>query len=148
MTITIISVGTKPSREMDALIQDYVKRMPKHITVTWRFISHGVGDPKRSVAQESEAIMRILTDQKIILLDETGKDLTSPQLSEFLYDNASNCTFIIGGAYGVSEHIKERAHLVLSFGKLVYPHQLMRLILAEQIYRTYTIHKGHPYHHE
>lgn len=133
---------------MDALIQNYVKRMPKHITVTWRFISHGVGDPKRSVAQESEAIMRILTDQKIVLLDETGKDLTSPQLSEFIYDNGLDITFVIGGAYGVSEQIKQRANLILSFGKMVYPHQLMRLILAEQIYRAYTIHTGHPYHHE
>lgn len=133
---------------MDALIQNYVKRMPKHITITWRFISHGVGDPKRSVTQESEAIMRILTDQKIILLDEIGKDLTSPQFSKFIYDNGIDTTFVIGGAYGVSEQVKQRANLILSFGKMVYPHQLMRLILAEQIYRTYTIHTGHPYHHE
>lgn len=148
MTITIISVGSKPRREMELLIQDYVKRMPKHIAVTWRFISHGVGDPKRSVAQESEAIMRILTNQKVILLDETGNSLTSPQLSEFLYDNGLDTTFIIGGAYGVSEELKQRANLILSFGQMVYPHQLMRLMLIEQIYRTYTIHAGHPYHHE
>ena len=148
MTITIISVGTKPTREVDVLIQDYLRRLPKHIIVKWQFIRHGSGDPKSSVAQESEAIMRILTDQgKVILLDETGVSLTSPQLSNLLFDTGIDTTFIIGGAYGVSEQIRQRANIVLSFGNLVFPHQLMRLILVEQLYRTYTIHIGHPYHH-
>lgn len=150
MTITIISVGSKPSREIDLLIQEYQKRLPKHITLKWRYISHGSGDPHSSVTQESEAIMRILTDtrQKAILLDEDGKIMTSPQLSKELYDRPQDCCIIIGGAYGVDHRVKERADLTLSLGGLVYPHQLVRLLLTEQIYRTYAIHIGHPYHHE
>lgn len=150
MTITILSVGSKPGREITMLIQEYVKRLPKHIALNWHYISHGSGDPHSSVSHESEAIMRILTShpQKVILLDETGKNLTSPQLAKELFDQPKDCTFIIGGAYGVSERVKEQANLIISFGSLVFPHQLVRLMLAEQIYRTYAIHSGHPYHHE
>lgn len=150
MTITIISVGAKPARELDALMQDYLKRLPKHIVVKWHFIRHGSGDPKSSVTHESEAIMRILTadKQKVILLDETGTTLSSPKLAKHLYDTGNDYTFVIGGAYGVSDMLKQRADLVLSFGPMVFPHQLVRLMLTEQLYRTYAIYSGHPYHHE
>ena len=148
MTITIISVGTKPGREMNLLMQDYVKRLPKHVTIQWRFIDHASGDPKSSVTQESETIMRILTNgQKTILLDETGYIISSPELAKRVYATGEDCTFIIGGAYGVSEQLKQRADFIWSLSNLVFPHQIVRLLLVEQLYRAYAIHIGHPYHH-
>lgn len=151
MTITIISVGARPKPENSALLTDFLKRLPKHIHVSWHFVKHGSGDPITSKQQEAEAILRTIesSKQKIILLDEKGKQLSSPELAGVMFNQpAQNLCFIIGGAYGVSTSVEKRADLVWSLGKLVYPHQLVRVILAEQLYRAHSIHIGHPYHHE
>lgn len=148
MTITIITVGAQPKHAIADIIEGYISRLPKHVSVTWRFLKHGVGDPTLSVSQESESIMRNLTDtMRVVLLDETGTMLSSPELSSYMFSTGSDLAFIIGGAYGVDERVKQRADVRLALGKLVYPHQLVRIILAEQIYRAHTIHTGHPYHH-
>ena len=153
MNITILTVGAKPKAEISLLIESFTKRLPSHIKLTWHFLKHGGhDDPQKSITTESENIMRMIPDgSKVILLDETGKNLTSNQLSEHMFDQnsaGSDLVFVIGGAYGVSNELKERANVMLALGKLVYPHQLVRLILAEQIYRAHCIHTSHPYHHQ
>lgn len=149
MNVTIISVGAQPKATIASLIEDYTKRLPKNIHVSWRLLKHGPDDPTISVTHESESIMRILTkQQKVILLDESGDNLTSEQLSaEIFQTDATDIVFVIGGAYGVNDTVKQRADKTIAFGKCVFPHQIMRLMLAEQIYRSYCIHVGHPYHH-
>ncbi len=129
-------------------MHDFVKRLPKHIQVDWIYVKHGSGEPETSKQQEAEAILRAIpANNQIILLDETGVQLTSPQLASKLFDQPRNTTFIIGGAYGVTGEIKTKSHFVWSLGSLVFPHQLVRVILAEQLYRAYSISIGHPYHH-
>ena len=85
------------------------------------------------------------------MLDERGKILSSPELSEKMADafgSAKNIVFVVGGAFGhFSPEMQARADLILSFSKMVFPHQICRLILAEQIYRAQEIYLGHPYHH-
>lgn len=87
----------------------------------------------------------------VILLDERGGQLTSPELShklEKVFVSGKSVVFIIGGPYGVSDEIRKRADFVLSFSNLVFPHELMRIMLTEQIYRAQEISRGGKYHHE
>jgi 23S rRNA (pseudouridine1915-N3)-methyltransferase len=148
MSIKIITIGNKPSPEIQAIITDYTRRLPRNISVTWVIQKHSDGDVKSSKQQESENILRAINDKDfVILLDETGKQLSSEELSKTIFTSNSDIVFIIGGAYGVTKSVFERAQLVWSLSKLVFPHQLVRVILSEQIYRAYTISIGHPYHH-
>ena len=91
-------------------------------------------------------------DDYLVLLDERGKTFSSEELAAFIADRSlesrKNIIFLIGGAYGVSQDIMERADSVWSLSRLVFPHQLVRLILAEQIYRACTIIRNEKYHHE
>ncbi len=151
MTIQIISVGARPKPETASFIHDFLKRLPKHVRINWTFIAHGAGDPDISKRQESESILRKVTkpQQYVILLDENGAQVSSPELAKIVFSDAQReIVFVIGGAYGVTQTIRDRADMVWSLGKLVYPHQLVRVILAEQLYRAYCISIGHPYHHE
>jgi len=148
MLITIISIGNQPKPEIKNLIQNYTNRMPQHIKVNWRYLKHGMGDRNSSMKQEAESILRAIPKKnKIFLLDEHGTELSSPRLAKLLFSDSQDITVIIGGAYGVADEIKATADFTWSLGKLVYPHQIVRLILSEQIYRSYTINTGHPYHH-
>jgi 23S rRNA (pseudouridine1915-N3)-methyltransferase len=149
MLIRIITVGARPKPETASLIGDFSKRLPKHIRVQWVFIKHGSGSPSTSTQQEAEQILRAIPkDARVILLDERGKQFSSPELAKHLFENPKDIAIVIGGAYGVSKRVQDSAELVWSLGKLVYPHQLVRIIVAEQLYRAHSIHVGHPYHHD
>ena len=87
----------------------------------------------------------------VILLDERGENISSPELSERLssaFTSGKQVTIIIGGAYGVSEEVRKRADFVWSVSNLVFPHELMRILLSEQIYRAQEIYRGSKYHHQ
>ena len=150
MNILIISVGGKLPASLVSIITDYTKRLPKHVSVKWRFLKHEHGDTAHSIRKESENILSSIPKNKsqVILLDEEGTQLTSPELSKKLFDTDQDTTFIIGGAYGVGDEVKERADFVWALPALVLPHQHVRLLLAEQIYRAHAIHTDHPYHHQ
>ena len=94
----------------------------------------------------------ITSGAKVVVLDERGKNMTSPEFAEiinnWMTEGCSEICFLIGGADGHLEETRKKADLVLSFGKLTLPHILMRAVLAEQIYRAETIISGHPYHRE
>jgi 23S rRNA (pseudouridine1915-N3)-methyltransferase len=149
MIIKIVSVGSKPSLEISALITDYTKRLPRTVSVSWQYLKHSkLDDVNNSKLQESESILRAINhDDFVLLLDEKGKNLNSNELSDLLFKNNKNIVIIIGGAYGVSDVVSQRANFIWSLSKLVFPHQIVRLILAEQIYRAHTININHPYHH-
>ena len=89
-------------------------------------------------------------DDHVVLLDERGKNLSSPEVANHLqtqFSGGRSVVLIIGGAYGVNQALTSRANLTWSLSRLVFPHQLVRLILAEQIYRAQEISGGRPYHH-
>lgn len=148
MIVKVITVGGKSDPAILQLINDYTKRLPRTVDLTWHYIKHGqASDPRTSMQREAELILKAIpTGYKTILLDETGKQLTSPKLSRHLFDG-NDWVLIIGGAYGVDDTIKEHVNLVWSLSDLVFPHQIVRLMVAEQIYRAYTISINHPYHH-
>lgn len=94
---------------------------------------------------------QIRKEDLLVLLDERGKQLSSPELAQFIQQKANssvkNLVFLIGGAFGVDNAVTQRADFVWSLSKLVFPHMLVRLILAEQVYRACTILKNEKYHH-
>jgi 23S rRNA (pseudouridine1915-N3)-methyltransferase len=102
--------------------------------------------------KEGEMITGFLqTEDWLVLLDEHGKMMSSEGLASFIQlranESTKNIVFLIGGAFGVSEAVKQRANFTWSLSKLVFPHQLVRLILAEQVYRACSINRNEKYHH-
>jgi 23S rRNA (pseudouridine1915-N3)-methyltransferase len=103
--------------------------------------------------KEGEAILAKITNQEyVVLLDERGKNFNSVSFANWINqkinENVSILTFIIGGAYGFSRELYERANQKISLSDMTFSHQLVRVIFLEQLYRAHTIIKGEPYHHE
>ena len=149
--IKIIAVGKKHEPWVTEGIERYEKRLKKPWDAEWVLLPHSSLEGDRAREDESERIlMRVKPDDFVILLDERGKMLDSPALSRTIQAqlNVSKpVVCIIGGAYGVNDALSDRADLVWSLSPLVFPHQLVRLILAEQLYRAQEITAGRPYHH-
>ena len=139
----IITVGKKQESFVSAGIAEYEKRLRKPFSIEWVVLPDG------SLASEEKAILKVIDRDFLILLDERGKNLTSPEFAVLLGEKMRerNVVLVIGGSFGVSENVRARADLVWSLSKLVFPHQLVRLILAEQVYRAQTIANGQSYHH-
>ncbi|MEI6228515.1 MAG: 23S rRNA (pseudouridine(1915)-N(3))-methyltransferase RlmH [Candidatus Saccharibacteria bacterium] len=152
MPIRIISVGKKHEDWVAAGIERYQTRLKRPFTIEWVFLPHSLSDGDRARQDESAAInKRLDANGYTILLDERGKNINSPELSQVLLtplQSSRPVTIIIGGAYGVDDSVRDRADMVWSLSNLVFPHQLVRLILTEQIYRAQEIAGGGPYHHQ
>ena len=147
----IIAVGKKHEDWVSSGIFRYEKRLKPPFNVEWVLIPHSSQEALQARQNESGAVLsRLRQDEYVVLLDETGTSLPSPKFSDVLsstYVNGKRVVFIIGGAYGVSDKLKARADYTLSLSALVFPHQLVRLILIEQLYRAQEIANGSPYHH-
>ncbi len=145
----IIVVGKKNSDYVAVGIETFSKRLQGAWKPEWLIIpSSAQKAPETAKNDESERILaRIKPSEFVILLDEAGRMLDSPAASELLTEYLSDVVLVIGGAYGVNEQLKARANVIWSLSKLVFPHQLVRLILTEQIYRAWAINQNHPYHH-
>jgi 23S rRNA (pseudouridine1915-N3)-methyltransferase len=149
--ITIVAVGKKHDDWVIDGIERYQKRLQQPFNVEWQLLPHSSLEGTSARQEESERIhKRLQDDQFVILLDELGRGLNSIDLSRVLEDklaHSARIVFIIGGAYGVGESIHRRADKVISLSNLVFPHQLVRLILIEQLYRAQEIARGGKYHH-
>ena len=147
----IIAVGKKHENWIQEGIDRYEKRLKKPFNIEWTLIPHSSLQDSQARDKESDLILNKIPDDTFtILLDETGKNIDSPTLTQILNNNfnmSKKIVFIIGGAYGVNQKIINRADLVWSLSKLVFPHMLVRLILIEQIYRSQEIANGSNYHH-
>ena len=140
--IKIIAGGKKHASWLKEAVDEYEKRLRKPWNMEWQFV-----DEERL----PERVAKLDRDDYMILLDERGEIWDSPTLSQKLktsLESGRNVVLVIGGAFGhFPDELVRRANLVWSFSKLVFPHQICRLILAEQIYRAQEIHDGRPYHH-
>ncbi|MDO4431761.1 MAG: 23S rRNA (pseudouridine(1915)-N(3))-methyltransferase RlmH [Aerococcaceae bacterium] len=158
MQIEIICVGKLKEKYLKQGIDEYLKRLSAYATVTITEVSDEPTAEQMSATEihhvlEKEAdkiSQRLSNDRQIIVLAIEGKLVTSEelasQLDNFATYGQSKVTFIIGGSLGLADKLKQRAHLKVSFGRITLPHQLMRLVLVEQIYRAFRIMKGHAYH--
>ena len=156
MKIQIWSVGKQHDAYVKDGIDDFTKRINKYYPADWLLIAA----PKNAASlsepelKKAEAILiqaQLLKDDYLILLDERGKSLSSPDLAQFIQQRANESSkrviFLIGGAFGVDELITKRANFIWSLSKLVFPHMLVRLILTEQLYRACSILRNEKYHH-
>lgn len=150
--LRIVAIGRKHEAWIVEGLERYQKRLKAPWNVEWVLLPHSAREGARARQDESEAILsRLKDDDFVILLDERGKLLDSPALSrqiEQVFPTSKTPVCIIGGAYGVDDTLTDRADLVWSLSPLVLPHQLVRLVLIEQLYRAQEIAAGHPYHHE
>lgn len=156
MKIQLWSVGKPHETYVKEGIADFTNRINKYFSADWQIIAppKNAASLQEDVLKKAEAttlLNQLQTDDFLVLLDERGKALTSPQLANFIQQRANESTrkivFLIGGAFGVDATITQRANLVWSLSNLVFPHMLVRLILAEQVYRACTILRNEKYHH-
>lgn len=146
MRATIIAIGKCKKNSPEAMIiAEYVKRSNWELVIKEK--DNSTQDDEAKFLQQS-----IPHGAKIIVLDERGENLKSVELAHkienWLLSGTSEICFLIGGADGHLQSTRDKADLILSFGKLTLPHMLMRAVLSEQIYRIQTILSGHPYHRE
>ena len=158
MKIKIVTVGKLKEKYLRDGIAEYSKRISRFATIEMLELADEK-TPDRASDSENEKILnlegnRILSKigdrEFVVVLAIEGKTLSSEEFSKQLeqasINGYSTLTFVIGGSLGLSPQVKNRANLSLSFGRLTLPHQLMRLVLVEQIYRAFTIQQGSPYH--
>ena len=149
MRICVIAVGRLRDGAPKDLFATYSKRLPWPLTAV-EIAERSSDPPAVRMQREGEALRRRLPDGPLVVLDRSGTDLTSEALAETLAryrDNgAATVAFAIGGADGHAPETLAAADLVLSFCRATWPHQLVRVMLAEQLYRASTILAGHPYH--
>lgn len=149
--IKIITVGSIKEKYLKDAIDEYTKRISKYTNIEIIEVKdEGLVEPTKSIQLEEEKILKHINDRDyIITLEIEGKELSSTELAEKLDKiqlEASTITFIIGGSYGLSQNIKNKARLHLSFSKMTFPHQLFRVLLLEQIYRSFKINNNESYH--
>ena len=153
-TITIAAVGRKSDARISSLCDEYEKRLQHECRIVWKIIEPETGKMSRQEQKdrESQKVMRYVTDDDVvILLDEKGQLYDNQELAGLLGElrqNTGSVTIIIGGAFGVSEKLAQRANYIWSLSRLVFPHELVRLLLVEQLYRSLSILHGGNYHHE
>ena len=149
--IKIITVGNIKEKYLKEAITEYQKRISKYTNIEIIEVKdEGLVEPAKAITLEGEKILKHISDKDyIITLEIEGKELTSEEFAQKIDKiqlESSTITFIIGGSYGLSQNIKEKSKLHLSFSKMTFPHQLFRVILLEQIYRTYKINNNESYH--
>ena len=150
MKITILTIGKKHEAWIKPGVFRFLERLRAPFAAEMVILPHSSFEGDRARQEESRRLFgRLRQDDFVILLDERGKNLSSPELSQIITDHThQHIVIIIGGAYGVDNTLRSRADLTWSLSNLVFPHQLVRLILAEQLYRAQEIAKGSNYHHE
>lgn len=146
--VNIVCVGKLKEKYFAGAIAEYSKRLGKYAEFKIKELPDEA-DSVIAIKKESDKILENLSGYTI-LLDICGEQISSPELSAII-DSAytsgfSEVTFIIGGSNGVSDDVRRAVKKRISFGKVTYPHQLMRVILTEQIYRAFTIINNAPYH--
>ncbi|AWM14770.1 23S rRNA (pseudouridine(1915)-N(3))-methyltransferase RlmH [Flavobacterium sediminis] len=157
MNIKLLTIGKTDNKNLQALIDDYSKRLGFYIKFDLEIIPDIKNVKNLSEAQqkekEGELILSKLTPtDHLILLDENGKEFSSMGFSEFLQKKMNagikTLVFVIGGPYGFSEQVYQKAAGKVSLSQMTFSHQMVRLFVIEQIYRGFTILKNEPYHHQ
>jgi 23S rRNA (pseudouridine1915-N3)-methyltransferase len=154
MQLVIAAVGHKMPAWIEAGFAEYAKRMPPECRILLKEIKpvdrSGSKTAATAMSLEKARIEAALPKgSRIIALDECGKDVTTAQLSQYLLQwqqNGSDVTFVIGGADGLDPDFKKHADMLIRISSLTLPHGLVRVLLAEQLYRAWSITQNHPYH--
>lgn len=157
MNIELLSIGKTKTDFVKKGIEEYQKRLQRYVPFAFQEIPDVKNTGKLSVEEQKEAegqllLSRIQSSDYVVLLDERGRQYTSVEFSEKLQKTMSSgrkkLLFVIGGPYGFSKKVYERADEMLSLSKMTFNHEMVRLFIIEQLYRAMTILRGEPYHHQ
>jgi len=157
MKITLLTVGKSTNSHLISLQEEYQNRLKYYIPFEMTVVPELKNTKNLSISeqQEKEAdliLKQLETSDEVVLLDEKGKHFTSVGFSEFLSKKMlashKRMVFVVGGPYGFSERVYQRANGKVSLSAMTFSHQMIRVIFVEQLYRAMTILKGEPYHHE
>ena len=156
MNITVLAVGNKMPRWVDEAVQEYAKRFGRDVQYTLKEIKpekRGAGvNAAQGMAAEEKRIVEALPDNAfLVVLDERGKAPTSVELAQYMQrwqQDGEHVCFVIGGADGMTDALKQKARLMLRLSNLTLPHGMVRVLLTEQLYRAVSILQNHPYHRE
>ncbi len=157
MKITLLVVGKTTDSHIEALTQDYLKRISHYISFDFQVLpdirnTRSLSEEQQKVAEGELILKSVPNNAYLVLFDEHGEELRSVELAQWVNKKMSGLSvpivFLIGGPYGFSKAVYERADARLSLSKLTFSHQMVRLIAVEQLYRAMTILHGEPYHHE
>ena len=156
MKITLLVVGKTTDSHIEILVQEYQKRLSHYVPFALQVIPELKNTKALTSEQqkqaEGELILRTITPATdLILLDEHGKEYRSIEFADYIQKRMSSgrdVVFVVGGPYGFSEAVYQRANGKISLSKMTFSHQMVRLFFVEQIYRAMTILRGEPYHHE
>ena len=154
MQLVIAAVGHKMPAWIDTGFTEYAKRMPPDCRIVLREIKpvdrSGSRSAETVMAMERSRIEAVIPKgSRVVALDERGKDLTSAELAKNLaqwQQGGTDVTFVIGGADGLDAQFKQQATMLLRISSLTLPHGMVRVLLAEQLYRAWSITQNHPYH--
>jgi 23S rRNA (pseudouridine1915-N3)-methyltransferase len=156
MKTELIFVGKTFDKRFESAIDDYLKRLSHYLPINTTVIpsvknTKNITEDQQKQMEGQLILQRVLSGDTLILCDERGKEMRSIEFAKWM-ENAQQksrkLTLVIGGPYGFSQDVYNRADGLLSFSKMTFSHQMIRLILVEQLYRACTIIKGEPYHHE
>jgi 23S rRNA (pseudouridine1915-N3)-methyltransferase len=153
MRIRLLFVGKTARGPMAELVSDHVARTQRMATVEIVVVPEAAGaDPARQQQVESDRLLAaLLPGERVVVLDERGGPLTSTALAQRLGSwrdqGVRQVVFVVGGAYGMNDAVRQRADLVLALSAMTFTHQFVRAILAEQVYRAFAILNRLPYHH-
>ena len=155
MEIKLIVVGKTKSSELVRLMNEYVKRInfyKKFKIIVVNSLKSKKNSEKEIKKIEGENVLKIVKKNELIfLLDENGKSFNSRKFADFLsnkFKTNKSIVFVVGGAYGFSNEIKQKSNEIISLSEMTFSHQIIRLFFTEQVYRALTILNNHPYHNE
>ncbi len=157
MNIKLITIGKTDNKNLQTLIEEYTKRLSFYIKFDLEIIPDIKNVKNLSEAQQKEKegeliLSKITPTDNLILLDENGKTFSSVGFSDFLQKKMNTgiktLVFVIGGPYGFSETVYQKANGKVSLSEMTFSHQMVRLFVIEQLYRGFTILKNEPYHHK
>ena len=157
MNIKLIAIGKTDSAALQQLISTYEKRLVRYINFELQLLpdiknSKSLTEELQKIKEGELILSNVESSHYLILLDERGKEYTSvtfaDELQKKMNTSIKQLTFVIGGPYGFSQEVYNRANGKLSLSKLTFSHQMIRLFFVEQLYRAFTILRNEPYHHQ
>ena len=157
MKIKLIAIGKTDNKQLIQLVEEYQKRLTHYVKFEFKIIPDVKNAKNLSESQQKEKegtliLKELITTDQLVLLDEKGQEFRSLDFSRFLQKKMNSgikqLVFVIGGPYGFSEAIYKKAQSKVSLSKMTFSHQMIRLFMVEQLYRSFTILKNEPYHHE
>lgn len=157
MKITLAVIGKTEVGFVRQGIEEYLKRLKHYVTFDIQYVgdvrnTRNMSEAQQKVAEGRALLTTLDNGDHVVLLDEHGTERTSIDYSQWLQrriaSGSKRLVFVIGGPYGFSQDVYDRANEKISLSKMTFPHELVRLIFVEQLYRAFTILRHEPYHHE